>query len=288
MDRRQALTLATAALTTTCGPSAQLTIGAKNFIEQDILGEILTQHLAKQLSQQPKQRLHLGGSFLAHQALIDGSIDLYPEYTGTALTACLKLPLAKDPAQVFQSVKQAYATRHQVEWGWSLGFANTFAMVMRRADADRLSIRTLSEAVQNKKDWRLGVGYEFEQRPDGWRSFQTTYPLKTSGNLRTMDLGLIYRALDSNDVDLVAGNSTDPALASDRFTALEDDLNFFPPYETCLAVRQQALTRFPTLRPALDKLAGQISVQQMRNWNAQAIIEKKNPAVIATAFLAKL
>jgi len=288
MDRRQTLYFATAALTASCGAGSNLTVGAKNFTEQDILGELLIQHLARQLGQTPNQRLHLGGSFLAHQALIDGSIDLYPEYSGTALTACLKLPLAKDPAEVFSSVKQAYASRHQIEWGWRLGFSNTFAMVMRRKQAESLAIRTLSDAVKNKQDWSLGVGYEFEQRPDGWSSFQRVYPIKTSGNLRTMDLGLIYRALDSSDVDLVAGNSTDPALAGDRFIALEDDQHFFPPYETCLAVRQDALARFPALRNALDKLTGKLSVEQVRNWNAQAVVEKKSPASIASAFLAKL
>jgi osmoprotectant transport system substrate-binding protein len=288
MDRRQALHLTAAALITSCSNKDNLTVGAKNFTEQDILGEILSQYLAKQLGTTPKQRLHLGGSFLAHQALIDGSIDLYPEYSGTALTACLKLPLAKDPKLVFQQVKDAYATRHKIEWGWPLGFSNTFAMVMRKEDADKLSIKTLSDAVRQKSDWRIGVGYEFEQRADGWRSFIQSYPLKTSGNLITMDLGLIYRALGSNQADLVAGNSTDPALTDPRFLALEDDLNFFPPYETCLAVRQDSLQRLPKLRPALDNLAGSISVDQMRKWNAQAVTERKSPGAIAAAFVEKL
>ena len=288
MDRRQALSLAAYAIAASCSRAGQLTVGAKNFTEQDILGEILTQHLHRQLGTQPKQRLHLGGSFLAHQALIDGSIDLYPEYSGTALTACLKLPLSKDAVLVFQTVKQAYASRHQVEWGWPLGFANTFAMVMRRDQAKSLSISTLSDAVKQKRDWRIGVGYEFEQRPDGWRSFIQSYPLAISGNLRTMDLGLIYRALGASEVDLVAGNSTDPALADPRFIALDDDLHFFPPYETCLAVRSDTLNRLPALRSALDKLAGKISVDQMRKWNAQAVVEHLSPASIAAAFVSGL
>ncbi len=288
MDRRQALHLATAALITSCSRTDNLTVGAKNFTEQDILGEIITQHLTKQLGAPPKQRLHLGGSFLAHQALIDGAIDLYPEYSGTALIACLKLPLIKDAKQVFTQVKQAYSSRYKIEWGWPLGFSNTFAMVMRKDEADKLSIKTLSDAVRQKSDWRIGVGYEFEQRPDGWRSMVQTYPLKTRGNLRTMDLGLIYRALGANEADLVAGNSTDPALADSRFLALDDDLNFFPPYETCLAVREAALQRFPNLRPALDKLAGSISVVQMRKWIAQAVNEHISPGAIASAFVEKI
>ena len=288
MDRRQVLYLSAATIASSCSSAPSLAVGAKNFTEQDILGEILIQHLTRQLGFEPKQRLHLGGSFLAHQALVDGAIDLYPEYSGTALIACLKLPLEKDPTLVFNQVKQAYADRHQIEWGWPLGFSNTFAMVMRRDEANQLNIKTLSDAVQFKSGWRIGVGYEFEQRPDGWSSFVKSYPLATSGQLRTMDLGLIYRALGANEVDLVAGNSTDPALADSRFIALSDDKLFFPPYETCLAVRRDALGRHQNLRSALNKLTGTIPVDQMRKWNAQASIEHISPATIAKAFSEQL
>ena len=270
MDRRQAIYLTAAAVSTGCQSSRALTVGAKNFTEQDILGELLVAHLKRRLGFEPKQRLHLGGSFVAHEALLAGAIDLYPEYSGTALTTCLKLPLAREPAQVFQQVKAAYASRHQIEWGWPLGFSNTFAMVMRRDDALRLGITTLSDAVAKFTAWRIGVGYEFEQRADGWRSFVKSYPLSIQGGLRTMDLGLIYRALAAQEVDLVAGNSTDPALADQRFLALTDDQLFFPPYEACLAVRQDALARHQDLRAALDQLTGKISVVRMRDWNARA------------------
>jgi osmoprotectant transport system substrate-binding protein len=288
MDRRQALTLTTAALVAGCTRANGLTVGAKNFVEQDILGEVLTQHLARQLQMAPQQKLHLGGSFVAHQALIDGSIDLYPEYSGTALSACLKLPIEKDPKRVFELVKQTYASRHGVEWGWSLGFANTFAMTMRRSEAQKLGIVSLSDAVAKRSDWRIGVGYEFEQRKDGWPSFIQTYPLRVQGNLHTMDLGLIYRALRAGEVDLVAGNSTDAALADPELVALTDDLNFFPPYETCLAVRVETLGRMGGLRAALDKLSGKIPVDLMRKCNAQATVERKSPAVIAASFVTGL
>ncbi len=283
MDRRQVLFLP--ALAASCSRGASVTVGAKNFTEQDILGEILTQHLARTPGLTPRARLHLGGSLIAHQSLLDGSLDLYPEYSGTALTSCLKLPLSRDPEEVFNLVRRTYLERHNVEWGWRLGFSNTFAMVMRRPDSSTLNIRTLSDAATRKTDWRIGVGYEFEQRPDGWPSFRQAYPLQTSGNLRTMDLGLLYRALDAGEVDLVAGNSTDAALADNRFIALEDDKRFFPPYECCLAVRRAALEAHPALRSALDKLAGRISVPAMRIWNAEATIKATPPATIAANFV---
>lgn len=288
MDRRTLLLLSPAALTLSCTSAPRLTVGAKNFTEQDILGEILIQHLTRKLGQIPSSRLHLGGSFVAHQALIDGAIDLYPEYSGTALTACLKLPLDKDPKSVLDAVRTTYASRHNVTFGWPLGFANTFALVMRKAEADSLGIRTLSDAAQKRKGWKLGVGYEFEQRPDGWPSFRQSYPLDLQGGLITMDLGLLYRALESNQADLVAGNSTDPALASGKFVALEDDLHFFPPYDTCLAVRQQALQTYPQLQSALDALAGKVTLERMRAMNANAVLRSRSAAEIAAQFVSSL
>ena len=280
MDRKQALTILTAGLSG-CSRSTRLTVGAKNFTEQDILGEILAAHLSTKLSQDVTRRLHLGGSYLAHAALLSGDIDLYPEYSGTALIACLKLPLERDPVRVFAQVRDTYLQRHDVEWGWPLGFQNTFAMVVPK----QLGLRTLSEAVARKKDWRLAIGYEFEARPDGWPLFQKTYPLKLGAPLKTMDLGLLYRALDASEVDMAAGNTTDAALATGAFTVLDDDLHFFPPYETCLAVRRGALNQHAGLRGALDGLTGSISAERMRQMNAAVTQSKQEPAAVALEFL---
>ena len=280
MDRKQAFTILAAGLAG-CSRSARLTVGAKNFTEQDILGEILAAHLSAKLGQDVTRRLHLGGSYLAHAALLSGDIDLYPEYSGTALIACLKLPLERDPARVFAQVRDTYLQRHDVEWGWPLGFQNTFAMVVPR----QLGLRTLSEAVARKKDWRLAIGYEFEARPDGWPLFQKTYPLKLGAPLKTMDLGLLYRALDASEVDMAAGNTTDAALATGEFTVLDDDLHFFPPYETCLAVRRGALNQHAGLRGALDGLTGSISAERMRQMNAAVTQSKQEPAAVALEFL---
>ncbi len=286
MHRRHVFQLAAAALASSCSQQIRLKVGAKNFVEQDILGEIIAQHLQKQLGSEVTKKLHLGGTLIAHEALLSGAIDVYPEYSGTALTTCLKLPIEKDPAKVYDQVREAYATRHKVEWGWRLGFANNFAMVMRREDATLLNIATLSDAVERKKNWRLGFGYEFEQREDGWPSFHKAYPLDASGGIKTMDLGLIYRALQSDSVDMVAGNSTDPALADNRFIALTDDKLFFPPYEACIAVRNDAIVRFADLSAALDLLAGKISVDQMRNWNAKVAVQHASVENVAADFVA--
>lgn len=280
MDRKQALAVLTGGLVG-CSRSPRLTVGAKNFTEQDILGEILAAHLSAKLGIDVTRRLHLGGSYLAHAALLGGDIDLYPEYSGTALIACLKLPLQRDPALVFASVRDTYLKRHDIEWGWPLGFENTFAMAVPK----QLGLRTLSEAVARKKDWRLAIGYEFEARPDGWPLFQKTYPLQLGSPLKTMDLGLLYRALNAGEVDMAAGNSTDAALATGAFTVLEDDLHFFPPYQTCLAVRRGALKQHAGLRTALDLLTGSIPAERMRQMNAAVTQSKQEPAAVAAEFL---
>ena len=280
MDRKQALAILAGGFAS-CSRSPRLAVGAKNFTEQDILGEILATHLSAQLGFEVTRRLHLGGSYLAHSALLAGDIDLYPEYSGTALIACLKLPLERDPARVFTEVRDAYLQRHDVEWGWPLGFENTFAMVVPK----QLGFRTLSEAVERKKDWRLAIGYEFEARPDGWPLFQKTYPLKLGSALKTMDLGLLYRALNAGEVDMAAGNTTDAALATGAFTVLEDDLHFFPPYQTCLAVRRGALNHYAGLRAALDRLTGSITATRMRQMNAAVTQLKQEPAAVARDFL---
>jgi glycine betaine/choline ABC-type transport system substrate-binding protein len=280
MDRRSFVALALAA---GCSRGGGITVGAKNFIEQDILGEILSLWLERRLSIPVARKLHLGGSFLAHQALVAGEISLYPEYSGTALTACLKLPLERGREAVMRAVKAAYAERYQVEWGWPLGFSNTFAMVVRR-DA---GVGTLSEAAARFPAWRLGCGYEFEARPDGWEAFRKVYPFQ-GGKVSTMDLGLLYRALRAGDVDFVAGNSTDAALSLPDFVMLRDDREFFPPYDTCLAVRADALARTPPLRAALDALTGKIPLAVMRNLNSLAVDSGKGVQQIAADFIQSL
>ncbi len=282
MDRRQTLALGLSLLG--CGKSSAVRIGAKNFTEQDILGAILAEAIKRAAKLPTDLKLRLGGSLIAHNALTSGELDLYPEYSGTALTACLKLPLDKDPARVFATVKQAYAQRHQIEWGWPLGFSNTFAMVVRATQPNTM---TLSEAV-NAKPWRLGVGYEFEQRPDGWHAMRAVYPLPLNGALKTMDLGLLFRALDANEVDIVAANSTDPQLASGRYRVLTDDQRFWAPYEACLAVRQDSLARWPQLKIALDALAGKIDEATMRKLNSAVVLNGRAAEAVALEFASKL
>jgi osmoprotectant transport system substrate-binding protein len=262
-------------------------IGAKNFTEQVILGELLAQEIEAKTGLQVERRFYLAGSYIAQQALAAGRIDAYVEYTGTALTAILKQPVDKDPASSLATVTRLYRERYNVEVAPPLGFENTFAMVIRGADAKRLSIQTLSQAVPQAGQWRLGVGYEFEERPDGLRGLSAAYGLKFNGSPRTMDLGLLYRALNANQVDIVAGNSTDGPIQAFGLAVLQDDRHYFPPYQAVPLVREAALRRWPGMRMALDALGGKISAEEMQTMNEAVDGQHRDPGEVVREFRAK-
>jgi len=262
-------------------------IGAKNFTEQVVLGELLAQEIEAKSGLKVERRFYLAGSYIANQALIAGRIDGYVEYTGTALTAILKQPLDRDPDRVLGTVQRLYRERYQVAAGPPLGFENTFAMVIRGDEARRLHLNTLSQAARYAPQWKLGVGYEFEQRPDGLPGLSIAYGLKFDGLPRTMDLGLLYRALQARQVDMIAANSTDGPIEALGLTALADDRHYFPPYQAVPLVRDEALRRWPQIQSALDSLAGKVSAEEMRDLNEAVDGQHRDPAAVVAEFRAR-
>jgi osmoprotectant transport system substrate-binding protein len=259
-------------------------IGAKNFTEQVILGELVAQEIEAKSSLKVERRFYLAGSYICNQALVAGRIDAYVEYTGTALTAILKQPVDRDPQAVLTTVRNLYASRYNVMVGAPLGFQNTFAMVIRGDDARRLHLTTLSEAARYTPSWRLGVGYEFEQRPDGLPGLSSAYDLHFAGSPRTMDLGLLYRALTSHQVDMIAASSTDGPIQALGLVVLEDDRHYFPPYQAVPLVRDDALRRWPQMGVALHALAGKISEDDMRAMNEAVDGQHRDPVEVVREF----
>jgi osmoprotectant transport system substrate-binding protein len=259
-------------------------IGAKNFTEQVVLGELLAQHIEAVTGMKVERRFYLAGSYICNQALIAGRIDSYVEYTGTALTAILKQPVDKDPQRVVDTVRRLYLQRYQVVATEPLGFENTFAMVIRGQQAKELHLTTLSEAARYTPQWKLGVGYEFEQRPDGLPGLQQAYGFKFDGSPRLMDLGLLYRALNGRQVDIIAGNSTDGPIKAFQLTVLQDDKHYFPPYQAIPLVRQEALDRWPQLRRAFADLGGKITAEEMQTMNEAVDGEHRDPAEVVREF----
>jgi osmoprotectant transport system substrate-binding protein len=244
-----------------------LIVGSKNFTEQIVLGELLAQQIEAHTALRADRRFDLGGTLICHQALLAGQMDLYPEYTGTALTVILKEPPASDPAAVYLTVRDAYKSRFGLEVGPPLGFNNTFAIVVRGDDAARLHLRAISDLIPNAPNWRAGFGYEFMERPDGYPGLVKAYGLSFGSQPRIMDLGLLYRALQEKQVDVVAGNSTDGLIAALGLVVLEDDRHYFPPYQAVSVVRGVALEQHAGLREVLDALGGRISEDDMRRMN---------------------
>ncbi len=278
--------IASVLLLTACAPprSSRITIGAKNFTEQVIAGELLAQEIEAVGHRRVERRFYLAGSYICQQALVGGRIDAYVEYTGTALTAILKQPVDRDRARVLKTVRDLYASRYGIRVEAPLGFEDTFAMVVRGADAKRLGLQTLSEAAPHAPGWRLGVGYEFEERPDGLRGMEAAYGLRFAGAPRVMDLGLLYRSLSAGQVDIVAGNSTDGPIVALGFAVLADDRHYFPPYEAVPLVREDALRAHPEMQAAMDRLAWRVSAEEMRAMNEAVDGEHRDAGEVVREF----
>jgi osmoprotectant transport system substrate-binding protein len=283
MGRTPVLVLIALSLTA-CASKPHIVVGSKNFTEQVLLGEIISQQIERRLGIEVDRKLNLGGTLLAHEALKSGGIDLYPEYTGTALTAVLKQTTVKDAKTAFDKVTGGYRA-WAIEWLPPFGFNNSFAMVVRTEVARAQSLKNLSDAARRSAAWHLGVGYEFTQRPDGLHGLVQTYGLRLDDDPVTMDLGLLYPALESKKIDMAAASATDGMLAHPEFTVLEDDLHYFPPYECAIAVRHDSLERFPRLRETLSELSGRISDKEMRRMNELVDVEHKPAADVARDFL---
>lgn len=272
-----------------CNPNSttgggDIVIASKDFTEQDILGELLAQHIESTTQLKVDRRFHLGGSFVCHQAITAGQIDAYIEYTGTAFTAILKQKPISDPNAVYQQVKTAY-NKLGLEVTEPLGFENTFAIIVRGADSRALNLQTLSQAAQYTPQWQAGFGYEFIEREDGFSGLAKTYGLQFAKSPRVMDLGLIYRALIQKQIDLTAGNSTDGQIARLDLTVLKDDLHYFPPYEAAPIVRQETLKQHPELRQAIAQLGGLINEDEMRDLNYKVEGELRDIKEVVREFL---
>jgi osmoprotectant transport system substrate-binding protein len=260
-------------------------VGAKTSTGQAVLAEAVAQHLERRLSVPIERRLNLGDTLLAHQALLTGIVDLYPEYSGLALTIIFKLPHEPDPAIVFERVRNEYRVRCAVEWLERLGSNGGFAMIVRTADARPPRLATLSDAVSYAPRWKLGLPQEFLTQPALFRRLMSVYALPLAAGPRTVEPGALYTALAAGEVNMVAGSPTDPQLDGPEFAVLQDDRGAFAPCQAALAVRTDALERLPGLRPALAQLGGKFPLAALRKMAHAVQFERRPAAEVAAAFL---
>jgi osmoprotectant transport system substrate-binding protein len=270
-----------------CGPSRKdrIVVGSKNFTEQLVLGELIAQQIENKAHLPVERRFYLAGTYICHQSILAGRIDVYPEYTGTAVSAILKEKPVGGPQQVFAQVQSEYAKRLDLTVGAPFGFDNTFAIQIRGEDARRLGLKTISQAAAYTPRWRAGFGYEFMERPDGYKGWVATYGLRFAESPRIMDLGLLDRALKEKQVDLIAGNMTDGLIPVLDLFVLEDDRHYFPPYEAVPIVRDEMLARHPEVMQALNRLAGKISNDDMRRLNYAVDGEHRDVKEVVRGFL---
>jgi glycine betaine/choline ABC-type transport system substrate-binding protein len=259
-------------------------VGSKNFTEQVILGEMLAL-LLEDRGVPVDRKLNLGGSFICHSALEAGRMDVYVEYTGTALTAILKEPVLHDSEDVYRRVRSEYQQRFGLKWGPPLGFNNTYALAMRSGHAAKSRIRRISDLAKHLDTIRTGFGHEFLEREDGYRGFTGAYGLEFAIPPRGMELGLIYQALAEEEVDLVAGSSTDALIEKLRLIVLEDDRSFFPPYDAAPVYRPDTAEKYPALAAILETMGGKIDETTMRKLNLAVDVERRSERQVALELL---
>ena len=268
-------------VSTGCSDAAEIVVGSKNFSENVVLGELVAQHIEARTDLTVERRLSLGGTFICHQAMLSGDLDIYPEYTGTALTAILRKPVMQDPKTVFEEVAIAYRQNFEIGWLKPFGFNNTYAMVVRAEDAERDGLRSISDFARLAPQRTIGFSFEFAERQDGYQGFIKTYDLEFEQEPKTVDLGLIYRALRDGEIDLAVGNSTDGLIAALNLQVLEDDRRYFPPYDAAPLVRTATLQKHPELTGVINELGGLFTDEEMQKINYAVDGENEPVAEVA-------
>ena len=271
-----------------CARHDTIVVGSKNFTEQLILGEMIAQQIEHSTTLKVQRKLNLGGSFICHNAITAGEIDVYPEYTGTAFIAILKSEPENDPRKVYLHVQEVYRKSLQLEWTEPFGFNNTFAILIRGEEARRLGIKTISEAAQYTPGWKAGFGYEFMERKDGFPGLAAIYGLKFSTPPKTMDLSLTYRALAEKQVDFIAGDSTNGLISALDLFMLQDNRHYFPPYEGAPVVRLAVLKEHPELRAVFQSMGGKINDDTMRSLNFEVDGKHREVSDVVSEFLGRL
>jgi glycine betaine/choline ABC-type transport system substrate-binding protein len=261
-----------------------IVVGSKNFTEQIILGELIAQSIERDAGVSVERRLNLGGTLICDRALLTGDIDVYAEYTGTALTAIFHEPVARDSSGVFDTVRDRYARTGRTLLP-PLGFNNTFAILVRGRDARELGLKTIEDAARQAPHWKPGFGYEFVERPDGFAGLARAYGLQFAAPPRVMDLSLSYRALASGQVDLIAGDATAGLIRGLDLVQLDDTRHYFPPYDAAPVARADTLLRYPRVRAAIEALGGRVSAADMRALNYAADVDHRDIPGLVREFL---
>ncbi|WAH36294.1 ABC transporter substrate-binding protein [Alicyclobacillus dauci] len=279
------ITVSAASLGATgCGTNDNtIVIAGKNFPEQDIMADVMKLLIEHDTNLHVKMYTWLDSS-VTWNAMKQGKIDAYVEYTGTGLVNVLHEPPQSDPQKVYNLVKKQFEQKYHVTWLNPIGFNNTYAMVMTQSEASKLGIHTISQMAAKSDQFRLGAEQEFVTRQDTLKALQRVYHVNFK-DVKTMDIGLKYVALANGQVDVADGYSTDGDIPHLHLVVLQDDKHVFPPYYACPVIRDSVLKAHPELKTVLNKLSGKISDAEMQKLNEQVVIEHKPAMEVAKAWL---
>ena len=273
----------TGALPPAATAQEKIVVGSKGFTEQVILGNMVSL-LLESNGFKVDRKIGLGGTVICHEALVRGDISVYVEYTGTGLTTILKRAVLKDPEEVYQVVRKDYEEKFKLTWLKPWGFNNTYCIVMRKADAERLKVKKVSDLKALAGDLVFGGTIEFLARPDGVPGLTKHYELKFKDQ-KGMDPGLVYKAIAEKQVDVISGFATDGRIPAFNLVVLDDDLKFFPPYFAAPVVRMDLLTKAPKVAEVLNRLAGKIRDDVMAALNYTVDGKKQDAEAVAKDFL---
>ncbi|EOC99486.1 glycine betaine ABC transporter substrate-binding protein [Caldisalinibacter kiritimatiensis] len=264
--------------------SERIVIGGKNFTEQELLVYLLEGVIEGKTDVEVETKPYLGGTNVVDKALERGDLDVYVEYTGTALLSILGMEAMNDPDAVYEKVKKVYEEDRNLIWLEPLGFNNTYTLAMKKDKVEELGIQTFSDLKKHAPNLVLAGTQEFLERVDGYKGLKKAYDMNFK-DVKGMDPGLTYRAVKDDKVDVNTAFATDGRIAAFKLVTLKDNKNYFPPYYAAPIIRKDTLEKYPQLEDAINSLAGKLNDEVMRQLNAQVDIEKKDAKKVALEWL---
>lgn len=266
------------------GNSGEITIGSKNFTENVLLAHMMADLIEDKTDIKVKRQMNLGGSNVAWSALENNDIQLYPDYTGTIVANYYQ-------EETGNSDESLTKTRELVEKDGlafldPFGINNTYTLAVSRETAEKYNLKTFSDLAKVSGEMVLGVEFEFLDREDGYPGIQKLYGMDFKAS-KGMDHGIMYRAIDEGETDVTNAYATDAQIKVHDLVILEDDKEFFPPYDAGPIIRQETLDKYPELEGILNQLNGQISDEEMQQLNAEVDVDALKEEDVARNFLIK-
>ncbi|MDQ0197793.1 ABC transporter permease/substrate-binding protein [Neobacillus ginsengisoli] len=262
----------------------KIIIGSRNFSEQLILGNILADLIENKTNIKVERKLNLGGTQVTFSALNKGDIDMYVEYTGTGLVDILKKSPQSDPEQVYDTVQKEFNNKYKIQLLKPLGFNNTYALAVRQDTAKQYHLNTITDLAKVSSGLIIGPTIEFPNRADGLIGLTKTYNINFK-DVKAVDGGLRYTALNNHKSDVIDAFSTDGLLKAFHLRVLKDDKHFFPPYYAVPIIKKETLKKHPELKTIINSLSGKLTDEKMRDLNYKVDSLKQSPAKVAKEFL---